>query len=117
MGSFRFGAGLKMVIASQIGRLAADSYPPTGLSAGVEALPEWIQKGCGATEYICAERGATFSADYPPSKLPDLSEHNSFFAETMRANPGLWEQYKGKKTSLGVGFGHCIKTGLRAGAM
>jgi len=123
-----------MVIASQIGRLAAgsavvagamvaknmqkdsadaaDSYPPTGLSAGVKALPEWIQKGCGATEYICAERGATFSADYPPSKLPDLSEHNSFFAETMRANPGLWEQYKGKKTSLGVGFGHCIKTGV-----
>merc|ERR1711868_299389 len=91
---------------------AADSYPPTGLSAGVKALPEWIQKGCGATEYICAERGATFSADYPPSKLPDLSEHNSFFAETMRANPGLWEQYKGKKTSLGVGFSHCIKTGV-----
>ena len=28
---------------------AADSYPPTGLSAGVKALPEWIQKGCGAT--------------------------------------------------------------------
>ena len=39
-------------------------------------------------------------------------QHNSFFAETMRANPGLWEQYKGKKTSLGVGFSHCIKTGV-----
>ena len=41
-----------------------------------------------------------------------IFQHNSFFAETMRANPGLWEQYKGKKTSLGVGFGHCIKTGV-----
>lgn len=62
-----------MVIASQIGRIAAgsaaaagtfvmankakaeepvaalDSYPPNGLSAGVKALPAWIQKGCGST--------------------------------------------------------------------
>jgi hypothetical protein len=62
-----------MVIASQIGRIAAgsaaaagtfvmankvksedsvaalDSYPPNGLSAGVKALPQWIQAGCGGT--------------------------------------------------------------------
>jgi len=125
-----------MVIASQIGRIAAgsaaaagtfvmankvksedsvaalDSYPPNGLSAGVKALPKWIQAGCGGTEYICAERGATFSADNPPAKLPDLSQHNSFFAETMRQNPKLWDELKTKTTALGVKFSHCIKTGI-----
>ena len=44
--------------------------------------------------------------------MVDLSNHNSFFADTMRANPGLWEQYKDKKTALGVTFAHCIKTGV-----
>jgi len=26
-----------------------DSYPPSGLSPGVQKLPEWIQLGCGST--------------------------------------------------------------------
>ena len=93
-------------------KCASADYPPCGLSAGVRALPQWIQLGCGNSEYICAERGATFSADNPPAQLPDLSNHNSFFAETLRKNPGLWDEYKNKKTSLGVTFGHCIKTGV-----
>ena len=59
-----------MVIASQLSRLAAgsavvagamvanqqrqsakaaDSYPPNGLSPGVQGLPEWIRLGCGST--------------------------------------------------------------------
>merc|ERR1711937_205235 len=93
-------------------KCASGDYPPCGLSAGVRALPQWIQLGCGSSEYICAERGATFSADNRPDQLPDLSNHNSFFAETLRKNPGLWNEYKDKKTSLGVTFGHCIKTGV-----
>jgi creatine kinase len=93
-------------------KCATGDYPPCGLSEGVRSLPQWIQLGCGNSEYICAEKGATFSADNPPANLPDLSNHNSFFAETLRANPGLWNQYKNKKTSLGVTFGHCIKTGV-----
>merc|ERR1712131_499768 len=93
-------------------KCASADYPPCGLSAGVRALPQWIQLGCGSSEYICAERGATFSADNPPAQLPDLSNHNSLFAETLRKNPGLWAEYKDKKTSLGVTFGHCIKTGV-----
>jgi len=87
-------------------------YPPYGLAKSVRALPQWIQKGCGASEYICAEKGATFSSDNPPDNLPDLSNHNSFFADTLRNNPELWNKYKNKKTSLGVGFAHCIKTGV-----
>jgi len=89
-----------------------DSYPPSGLSPGVQKLPEWIQLGCGSTEYICAAKGATFSADNQPDQLPDLSQHNSFFADTMRANPKLWDQLKNKETSLGVKLAHCIKTGI-----
>ena len=47
-----------------------------------------------------------------PEKCPDLSKHNSFFADAMRANPGLYDQLKDKKTKLGVTLGHCIKTGV-----
>merc|ERR1711892_41442 len=89
-----------------------DSYPPCGLSPGVKALPQWIQLGCGSEEYDCAEKGATFTAVNQPEQLPDLSNHNSFFADVLRANPGLWAQYKDKQTSLGVKFAHCIKTGV-----
>jgi len=88
------------------------SYPPYGLSAGVKKLPQWIQLGCGNEEYICPEKNATFSGDNPPDKLPCISKHNNFFAETMRANPGLWDKLKEKETKLGVKFSHCIKTGI-----
>ena len=101
-----------MIFSEVDAKCASADYPPCGLSAGVRALPQWIQLGCGSSEYICAERGATFSADNPPAQLPDLSNHNSFFAETLKKNPGLWAEYKDKKTSLGVTFGHCIKTGV-----
>ena len=89
-----------------------ESYPPHGLSEGVKKLPQWIQLGCGNSEYVCKEKGATFTAENQPDQLPDLSKHNSFFADTMRNNPGLWDQYKDKQTSLGVTFAHCIKTGV-----
>merc|ERR1711962_1939454 len=47
-----------------------------------------------------------------PDKLPDLSNHSSFFAEVMKANPGLYDKLKTKNIKLGVTFGHCIKTGV-----
>ena len=47
-----------------------------------------------------------------PSVLPDLSNHNSFFSEAIKANPSLYEELKSKKTELGVTLGHCIKTGV-----
>jgi len=87
-------------------------YPPKGLSEGVQKLPEWIQKGCGDEEYYCEEKGATFLASALPDKLPDLSQHNNFFSESMRANPELYDQLKDKTTKLGVNIGHCIKTGI-----
>merc|ERR1711970_13177 len=109
-------AGMAAVAAIQkkesVKAFGGSDYPPHGLSKSVQQLPQWIQKGCGNNEYICAEKGATFSGDNPPANLPDLSNHNSFFADTMRKNPELWEQYKDKQTSLGVKFAHCIKTGV-----
>ena len=53
---------------------SSDSYPPCGLSAGVKKLPQWIQLGCGNSEYVCAEKGATFTAENQPAQLPDLSQ-------------------------------------------
>ena len=50
------------------------SYPPMGLSPGVKQLPQWIQLGCGSSEYVCAEKGATFTAANQPDDLPDLSK-------------------------------------------
>merc|ERR1712235_209737 len=93
--------------------MSAD-YPPNGLSESVKKLPEWIQKGCGNDEYFCEEKGATFlgAADKMPDELPDLSNHSSFFADAIRANPGVYKKLKDKKTKLGCTLGHCIKTGI-----
>merc|ERR1711893_151866 len=91
---------------------AMSDYPPTGLAESVRALPEWIQLGCGDAEYVCAEKNATFLGGNMPEKCPDLSNHTSFFADTMRSQPELYEKLKSKTTKLGVTFGHCIKTGV-----
>jgi len=88
------------------------SYPPTGLSESVKKLPEWIQAGCGEKEYYCEEKGATFLGGDMPETCPDLTNHSSFFADAMKADPGIYERLKDKKTSLGVTLGHCIKTGV-----
>jgi creatine kinase len=88
------------------------SYPPTGLSAGVKKLPEWIQLGCGDAEYNCPEKKATFLGGEMPDKCPDLSEHNNFMTDALKADPTLYDQLKDKKTALGVTLGHCIKTGI-----
>lgn len=87
-------------------------YPPTGLTAHVQTLPEWIQLGCGDAEYICAERGANFPGDKCPDAIPDLSEHNNICAEILRKNPEFYTNLKEKKTSLDVGLAKCIKTGM-----
>merc|ERR1711937_95004 len=94
-------------------KMSAD-YPPNGLSESVKKLPEWIQKGCGNDEYFCEEKGATFlgAADKMPDELPDLSNHSSFFADAIKANPDLYKKLKDKKTKLGCTLGHCIKTGI-----
>merc|ERR1712002_1183094 len=91
---------------------AMSDYPPTGLAESVKALPEWIQLGCGDAEYVCPEKNISFTGGNMPAKLPDLSNHTSFFKDVMTANPGLYEKLKAKTTKLGVNFGHCIKTGV-----
>ena len=67
-------------------------------------------QGCGADEYICEEKGATFSGTNMPAECPDLKDHNSFFSENM--TPDLYNKLKDKKTKLGVNLGTCIKTGV-----
>jgi len=88
------------------------SYPPNGLSPGVQKLPNWIQLGCGNDEYMCAEKGANFPADKCPDKMPDLSKHNNIVGEVLRANPELYDKYKNVTTKNGVTFAKCIKTGM-----
>jgi len=91
--------------------MSAD-YPPNGLAESVKKLPEWIQKGCGNEEYVCEEKGATFLGAKMPDELPDISNHSSFLADALRANPDVYKNLKDKKTKLGVTLGHCIKTGI-----
>merc|ERR1711998_219983 len=99
--------------SSNEGQDAGGSYPPTGLSAGVKKLPAWIQAGCGANEYYCEEKGATFLAEKLPATCPDLSQHANFMTDALKASPGLYEQMVAMgSTSLGVNVGHCIKTGI-----
>jgi creatine kinase len=90
-----------------------DEYPPTGLSEGVRKLPEWIQLGCGDVPYNCPEKNSTFATDnQTPAEMPDLSEHTSFMAETLKNNPELYEALKDKTTSSGVTLAQCIKCGV-----
>jgi len=91
---------------------AGGSYPPEGLSAGVKKLPDWIQRGCGEAEYYCEEKGATFLGADMPKECPDLSEHNNFMTDALKADPELYNKLKDKKTAMGVTLGHCIKTGI-----
>jgi creatine kinase len=89
-----------------------ESYPPNGLSANVKTLPGWIQAGCGNDEYICPEKGSTYSCKEPLQDLPDLSEHNNLCADALKADLGVYDRLRDRKTSLGVNVAHCIKTGI-----
>jgi len=89
-----------------------DSYPPTGLAAGVKKLPEWIQLGCGDAPYMCPEKGATFPADKCPDEMPDLSKHSSVMADFLNKNPDVYKKLKDLKTTGGFTLAQCIKTGV-----
>eukprot|EP00435_Cladocopium_sp_Y103_P027886 s3024_g6.t3 len=53
-----------------------------------------------------------FSPEECPEELPDLSRHFSLAAEVLKADRNLYEQMRSLKTSGGVGFAKCIKTGM-----
>merc|ERR1719472_490110 len=87
------------------------NYPPTGISASVQKLPEWIQLGCGDAAYNCPEKNATFAPDgKSPAEMPDLSKHSNFMAELL--TPEMYANLKDKTTSSGVTLAQCIKTGV-----
>ena len=78
----------------------------------LDDIPEWIRLGCGDSEYICAEKGATFPGDRCPDALPDLSKHGNLCAVALRRNPDWYDKYKNVKTKMGVTLAKCIKTGI-----
>merc|ERR1712070_466181 len=87
------------------------NYPPTGISASVQKLPEWIQLGCGDAPYNCPEKNATFAVDgATPADMPDLSKHSNFMAELL--TPEIYAALKDKKTPGGTTLAECIKTGV-----
>lgn len=72
-------------------------------------------KGCAdEVEYVCEEKGALFKYDYDEDELPDLSAHNTYLTDVLKAEGGmkLWKDLKGLKTALGVKLTHCLKTGM-----
>ena len=69
-------------------------YPPLGLAESIKVLPQWIQDGCGDEEYFNLEKGATFLGSHMPDNLPDLTSHNSYFAEAIKANPQIYYDLK-----------------------
>ena len=75
------------------------NYPPNGLPESIQKLPEWIRLGCGNEEYFCEEKGAVFKPSEMPEECPDLSAHNNFFSEVMKANPELYGKLRGLTTS------------------
>jgi creatine kinase len=90
---------------------AQADYPPSGLSASVRALPEWIQLGCGDSAYNCPEKNATFAVDgVPPKEMPDLSKHSNFMAETL--TPEMYAKLRNRATLSGTTLAEVIKTGV-----
>merc|ERR1712166_911220 len=109
------GAAYMMAEKKEVASVAAaaDSYPPHDLSPNVKTLPGWIQAGCGNDEYICSVKGATFSCKEPlPQALPDLTNHANLCTDALKADLGIYDRLRTRKTSLGVNLGHCIKTGI-----
>lgn len=83
------------------------------LSETLSEMPEWIKLGCGDKPYNCPEKGATFAVDgVTPDQCPDLSEHKSFMADALKADPTLWNKLKGRKTKSGVTLAQVVKTGM-----
>merc|ERR1719273_544604 len=82
-----------------------ESYPPTGLSPTLKDAPAFVKAGCGDSEYNYKGPGAygheeidaTFPAHGCPDKMPDLSKHENMMAQTLKANPSIYDKYKGKK--------------------
>merc|ERR1712070_537316 len=92
---------------------AAANYPPTGISPGVQELPDWIQRGCGDSPYNCPEKNATWAVDgETPDKMPDLSKHSNFMAEFFVKHPEVYDKLKNVKTSGGTTLAQCMKTGV-----
>lgn len=44
--------------------------------------------------------------------MPDLSNHNSIMADTLKKDPSIYAELKDLKTDMGVGLARCIKTGM-----
>jgi creatine kinase len=88
-----------------------ENYPPFGLAPQIQALPDWIQRGCGDKPYYCPEKDAMWGADgITPPNCPDFSKHNNFMAEVM--TPAVYDKLKNRKTANGVNLSHIIKTGM-----
>ena len=85
---------------STLSHSAMADYPPQGLEEGIKKLPEWIQLGCGDSQYLCPEKSATFDGD-TVQPLPDLSNHQNCLADLLKKKPELYEALKDKKTSMG----------------
>lgn len=47
-----------------------------------------------------------------PASLPDLSGHNNYLTDVLKADSSLYGKLKDRTTKLGVNLGHCIKTGI-----
>jgi creatine kinase len=62
--------------------------------------------GLGEKEY------PGFSVQKCPTKMPDLSKHNSLAASVLKSDSSLYDKLKDLSTSKGVTFAKCIKTGI-----
>eukprot|EP00756_Hemistasia_phaeocysticola_P004582 Hpha_TRINITY_DN12899_c0_g2::TRINITY_DN12899_c0_g2_i1::g.24229::m.24229/K00933/E2.7.3.2; creatine kinase len=101
------GGGQDLVFAPD------EAYPPFGLSSRVAQCEKWVKLGCGDLPYYCTEKGAVFGCDHDcPAEQPNLTEHHSFLAEVLRANPSLWSELSLLRTHKGVTFADCIKPGI-----
>ena len=91
---------------------------PVGVAdASTSASLETMLQSTGATEpgYLATTKTApdlSFPSADLPASMPDLSKHTNVLATVLKANPSLYDTYKGVATGNGVTFATCIKPGL-----
>jgi len=91
---------------------AAEGASPSGGDDADDALdvegPEQDERPPG----LGAEDFPGFPTEVCPDQLPDLQKHFSTLADVLKGDPTIYQRIRGRRTSLSVGLGRCIKVGI-----
>lgn len=113
-GTFRFKDGTAMDGAIADGKWNVND-PTSTVSAATPVDLETLVSSTGAVAALPLRvKKQAPDMSFPSDTLgdmPDLSAHTNLLAQVLKADPTLWDAYKGASTAGGVTFAKCIKPG------